>query len=180
MTLPRSTWSTLALGAVLALGCAFGCAPAEEDGIPITGATPPSTETGIKGGVQQGKTATPTPKPTPPVVEATPSVIASVNVSQQYLLLMLPARDGQPSLGNPSEATLLGQAQRKDGGEASVRWIDRSSGAVTVSADGHVKATAASPAGFYTVRCEAIDDAQVFKDVTVEVRGSGELEVIVQ
>ncbi|MBO9541681.1 hypothetical protein J7643_13920 [bacterium] len=193
--MPSRVRRTIGLGlAVLALA---GCFVAEEDDalIPVQalpdggGQADPSLKGALSPGtVQATNSATPAPTPTPPDTPsptpkptAAPLVaIRAVQVSRTHLVLFLPPRDPALGLGLVTQHQLTGSATRADGFPASIQWVDRSSGQLALSPTGLVSTKPTTVAGDYRVRCAALDDPHVFQDVTIEVRATSALTVIVQ
>lgn len=119
---------------------------------------------------------TPTPKPTAPSTVS----IKSVSVSNTSIILYPPAQDTDLSLGYPTWQKLTGEALRTDDFPAPVTWTDRSGGQLLVGTTGRIEAQASTLPGYYFVRCAAVDDANVYRDVAVEVRSTSELEVVIR
>lgn len=177
---------------LLALLMVAGCPSDDIEGSgvlvhPSTGAPPGNGPIG--GGVATGSgnptpvpTATPSVEPTTPPATPKPTappkvVISSVQVSDTYLLLYPPPQDPTKSLGYPSSLSLSGIALRDDGFQAPVRWVV---GEHLTYGGGKIATKTSTPPGIHYVRCEAVDDPNVFQDVAIEVRTTSELGVIVQ
>ncbi|HEY9898828.1 MAG TPA: hypothetical protein V6D00_06565 [Pantanalinema sp.] len=192
--MPSRTRGTTCLGlVVLALS---GCLAAEEDEplIAVQAIAPGSarSDSGMTGGVAPGTgqgtpSATPTPFEAPRTPEPTPKpaatplvAIREVSVSRAHLVLFLIPSDPASSLGLPTQHQLSGSATRSDGFPAPIRWLDRSGGQLSVGPTGLVATRPTTVAGDYRVRCVASDDPNVFREVTVEVRSTSALSVIVR
>ncbi|MNL37811.1 hypothetical protein D3C87_1599800 [compost metagenome] len=96
------------------------------------------------------------------------------------MVLFLPPSEPGSSLGLPTQHQLSGSATCADGFPAPVGWLDRSGGQLSLSPTGLVATRPTTAAGDYRVRCVASDDANVYREVTVEVRSTSALSVIVQ
>lgn len=182
----------LLLLALLLLGGCPGDGDLEDAGLVTPGGTGTSPGAGngpIGGGVATGSNdATPAPTPTPTPEQTTPPAtpkptappkvaIASVQVSSTYLLLYPVPLDPTSGLGYPTDQALTGVAMRSDGFQAAVHWV---TGEHLTYQNGRVSTKTTTPAGIHLIRCEALDDPNVYKDVAIEVRTTGDLSVIVQ
>lgn len=187
---------TIGLG-LAALSLTACLSPDEESGLvptqALVAATSPSGG-GLVGGLgEEGGAPTPggapmpapslrpvTPSPTPKPTAAPGVSIQEVRVSRTHLLLFLPPSDSGEALALPTRHQLSGSAVRADGFSAPVAWEDRSGGQLSLSTSGLLATTPATLVGVHRVRCASRDDPNVFQDVTVEVRATSALSVIIQ
>lgn len=137
---------------------------------------------------EPGKQQTVIPaQPLPPQVFGTPSPAASpmlgvkrLETNSNSAVLYLPAADPATSLGLSTKFQFEGVAILSDESKGAVRWLDRSNGQLDVKNTGLVSTTATTSLGIHFVRVTSMNDSNFFKDLPIEVRSNGQLDVTIK
>lgn len=129
-------------------------------------------------------TASPTPEPitpTPaPIRTAAPLVtVISIAVNPTSATLYPPAQVAATSLGLPTQIQFTASGLRSDGNSGGVNWLAPPGGVLNVSSTGLVTVSPNGTPSIYYVRVQSLDDRNVYTDIPVEVRSTGELDVTI-